>query len=167
MTGAGRSGRSAPGAVAGAVVDVVLPLAVYYGLRAAGVGIYLALLGGALACAAGAAVTLARTRRVTGMTGYVLTMMLLSTGVALLVGSPRFLLAREGWITGVTGLWFIASLATHRPLAYLFPGRCWRAAFGGRRPGTSCGTARRGSAACGGSPACSGASAPSPTPRCG
>lgn len=120
MTGAGQSGRSAHGAVAGAVVDLVLPLAVYYGLRAAGAGIYLALLGGALASAAGAAVTLATTRRVTGMTGYVLTMMLLSTGVALLVGSPRFLLAREGWITGVTGLWFIASIAAHRPLAYLF-----------------------------------------------
>jgi hypothetical protein len=120
MTGAGRSGRSPHSAVAGAVVEVVLPLAVYYGLRADGVGIYLALLGGALATAAGAALTLAATRRVTGMTGYVLTMMLLSTGVALLVGSPRFLLAREGWITGVTGLWFIASLAGHRPLAYLF-----------------------------------------------
>ncbi len=31
MTGAGQSGRSAHGAVAGAVVDLVLPLAVYYG----------------------------------------------------------------------------------------------------------------------------------------
>ncbi|MDT8912233.1 VC0807 family protein [Amycolatopsis sp. PS_44_ISF1] len=102
------------------MLDVLVPLAVYYGLRAAGAGIYLSLLGGAAGSVAGAAVALARTRRVTALTGYVLTMMVLSTAVALIAGSPRFLLAREGWITGVTGVWFIASLAAPRPLVYLF-----------------------------------------------
>jgi AcrR family transcriptional regulator len=75
---------------------------------------------GALASAAGAAWSLTRTRRITGMTAYVATMMLLSVGVALLTRSPRFLLAREGWLTAVTGLWFLASFAARRPLPYLF-----------------------------------------------
>jgi len=108
------------GALVGVLVDLVAPLATFYGLRAAGVGLYLALLAGALASAAGAAWSLARARRITGMTGFAVTTMLLGVVVALLTGSPRFLLAREGWLTAVTGVWFVASIAGRRPLHYLF-----------------------------------------------
>jgi hypothetical protein len=104
------------GALVGVLVDLVAPLATFYGLRAAGVGLYLALLAGALASAAGAAWSLARARRITGMTGFAVTTMLLGVVVALLTGSPRFLLAREGWLTAVTGVWFVASIAGRRPL---------------------------------------------------
>lgn len=111
-------------AAAGMLIDLVAPLALYYGLRASGVGIYPALLAGALVSAAGAAGSLARTRRITGTTVYAATMMLASTGVALLAGNPRFLLAREGWVTAMTGVWFLASIRSrrpsHRPLPYLF-----------------------------------------------
>lgn len=124
MTSARRSAdgssRSPAPALAGAAMDLVLPLAVYYALRAAGVDIYLALLAGAVASAVGATVSLVHARRITGMSAYVLTMMVVSTGAALLTGSPRFLLAREGWATAVTGLWFLASIPTRRPLPYLF-----------------------------------------------
>ena len=37
------------------------------------------------------------------------TMLVLSTLVSLIAGSPRFLLARDAWLTGLTGIWFIAS----------------------------------------------------------
>jgi hypothetical protein len=111
--------RSNRGAALGVLIDLVLPLAAYYGLRAAGASIYVALLAGALAAVLGVVVSLVRVKRITGTTAYALTTMLLGTGVALLTGSPRFLLAREGWVTAFTGLWFLASIATRRPLAYL------------------------------------------------
>lgn len=34
--------------------------------------------------------------------------------------AARFLLAKEGWLTAVTGLWFLGSLRARRPLAYQF-----------------------------------------------
>jgi hypothetical protein len=65
-------------------------------------------------------VRLLRSRRVSGLALYTLIMMLLSTGISLIAGSPRFMLAREAWLTGATGIWFIASAWTAQPLAYLY-----------------------------------------------
>lgn len=105
---------------AGVAADFLVPLALYYGLRAAGVGIYLTLLVSTALPAAVGAVRLLRTRRLGGLGAYTMTMMVLSTGVSLIAGSPRFLLARDAWLTGVTGLWFLASARTGCPLAYLY-----------------------------------------------
>lgn len=105
---------------AGVAADFLVPLALYYGLRAAGVAIYLTLLVSTALPAAVGAVRLLRTRRLGGLGVYTMTMMVLSTGVSLIAGSPRFLLARDAWLTGVTGLWFLASARTRRPLAYLY-----------------------------------------------
>jgi intracellular septation protein A len=98
--------------------DFVLPLVVYYGLRRAGVGVYVALIAGSLLSASSAAVSLVRTRQLDGLAAYMTTMMLGSVGVSLLFGSTRFLLAKGALLTGVTGIWFIASAWTRRPLAY-------------------------------------------------
>ncbi len=100
------------------VADNAVPLGLYYGLRAAGLGIYLTLIIAAAVPAALAADRLARWRRIDGLAVYVLTTMLLSTVVSLIAGSPRFLLAREGWLTAVTGLWFIGSVWVERPLTF-------------------------------------------------
>ena len=155
------------GALVGVLVDLVAPLATFYGLRAAGVGLYLALLAGALASAAGAAWSLARARRITGMTGFAVTTMLLGVVVALLTGSPRFLLAREGWLTAVTGVWFVASIAGRRPLPYLFSRPLLEGRWGWPGDWSRCGIARRGFVGCGGSPRCCGVLGRSPTPRPG
>ncbi|MDQ6656865.1 MAG: hypothetical protein M3Z00_01290 [Actinomycetota bacterium] len=100
-------------------VEFGLPVAVYYGLRAASVGIFLALLIGAVISAAIAAVPVIRHRRLDGVATYVTAIMMGGVGVSLLAGSTQFLLAREALLTGVTGLWFIGSLWGRRPLAYL------------------------------------------------
>jgi hypothetical protein len=102
------------------VIDFGLPTAIYYVLRAAGMGIYGALLIGALVSASIGAVTFLRQRRLSGIAAYTMAMMLGSVGVAFIAGSTRFLLAREALLTGVTGIWFIASIWARRPLAYQF-----------------------------------------------
>jgi hypothetical protein len=102
------------------VVDFGLPLAAYYGLRLAGVGVYVALLVSALLSAASGLVSLIRDRRFDGISGYMTVMMLGSVVVSFVSGGARFLLARGALLTGVTGVWFIASLWARRPLAYLF-----------------------------------------------
>jgi hypothetical protein len=97
-----------------------LPLALYYGLRAAGIGIFLALLAGAVVSAVTGLVPLVRHRHLDGIAAYTTIMMVGSVAVSLVSGSTRFLLAREALLTGVTGLWFIVSIWARHPLAYLF-----------------------------------------------
>lgn len=105
---------------AGFAADFLIPVGLYYVLRAVGIGLYLALLISAALPATVALVRLLRSRRVEGLALYTMTMMLLSAGISLIAGSPRFMLAREAWLTGVTGVWFTASSWTTRPLAYLY-----------------------------------------------
>lgn len=97
----------------------LLPLAVFYGLRAAGASAYTALLAGTAASLVDTAVDLARKRSINPVTLFVITLMVFSTAVSLLAGDVRFLLARGAWATGLSGLWFLASSFTRRPLAYL------------------------------------------------
>jgi len=111
-------------------LDVAVPIAVFYLLRAVGVSAYLSLLGGAAASLVSAAITLVRDRRMNGVAAYMTTMLVLSTLVSLVAGSPRFLLARDAWLTGLTGLWFIASCWAARPLAYSFARAVGEGRFG-------------------------------------
>jgi hypothetical protein len=101
-------------------VDWGVPLGAYYLLRWLGWGVYAALLVSTLLSALPAALSLRRDRRLDGLSVYMTTMLLASIGVALLSGSTRFLLAKEALLTGATGIWFLASTVTGRPLSFLF-----------------------------------------------
>jgi hypothetical protein len=104
---------------------LALPSVAFYVLRLAGVGLYLSLVVSTLVSAVPALVDLVRGQRPSGLSTYVTAMTLGGLVVTLVPGSTRFLLARESIMTGVTGVWFLASGVTTRtrgarPLAYLF-----------------------------------------------
>lgn len=101
------------------LLGLLVPLGLYYGLRALGVSVYLALLASAVVSAAPAVVAMVRHRRFDGLSTYFAVMVLGSVLISLWTGSTEFLLARDGVLTGVTGVWFLASLWARRPLAYL------------------------------------------------
>ena len=107
--------ESRSGAVLALALDVVIPLAVFYLARGAGVNQWLALLLAALAPAAGIGWTWARRRRLDATAVFVIVSMALSLLVAFVTGDARVLLARESWLTGAVGLWILGSLATGRP----------------------------------------------------
>ena len=50
----------------------------------------------------------------------VMATMVLTAGISLITGSPRFLLAREGLLTAAWAGWFFVSLRSKRPLTYQF-----------------------------------------------
>ena len=100
--------------------DIGAPIAVYYVLHGAGVSNLAALAAGGRA--PGARRTLAAGRPAPGRHGRrggaghdggV-------TGDLADRAQPRFLLARDGLITGIWGAWFLATLAARRPAAFLF-----------------------------------------------
>ena len=102
-------------------VDLVVPVAAYYLLRLLGSSVYAALLVSTLISAASAVVQLVRQRHLDGLATYMTVMLLGSLVIALVSGSEQFLLAKGAVLTGVTGIWFIASTwLAKRPLAYLF-----------------------------------------------
>lgn len=92
------------------LVNAVLPIAVFYGLRSVGVDHWTALLLGPVAPAAKATHSVATKRRIDVLAGLVMTALLLSVALSLLTGSPRTLLARDGAITAVVGIWILLTL---------------------------------------------------------
>lgn len=102
-----------------ALWDIGAPTALYYGLRAAGVSVFSALLAGAILPALSTAAQWIRRRHLDALGGFGAGMMLMSLIASVIGGSPRFLLARDGWVTGVGGLWFAGSARARRPLVFL------------------------------------------------
>jgi intracellular septation protein A len=101
------------------LVDIAAPIALFYGLRAAGASTFVALLAGSVAPAVSVGVQWARERRLDAMAAFVAAVLLLSVTASLVSGSTRFMLAKDGWVTGLGGLWFLASVRARRPLAFL------------------------------------------------
>jgi hypothetical protein len=107
-------------ALAGLAFGIGAPIAVYYLLHALGASNLVALGAGAVPPALSAGYTLAVKRRADGVALFVLTTILASILVSVIARDPRFLLARDGLITGLWGLWFLASVRARRPAAFIF-----------------------------------------------
>jgi len=100
--------------------DIGAPIGVYYLLHGLGVGNLAALGAGAVLPALSAAYTLGVKRRADGVALFVLATILASILVSVVARDPRFLLAKDGMITGLWGLWFLASLRASRPAGFVF-----------------------------------------------
>lgn len=98
--------------------DLLLPLAVFYGARAAGMESAPALLLMAAASAARAVCSVATGRRITGLNAFVLGAVALSVAMTFVTGSPRVLLIRAAWGTAALGLLLLASMFAKRPLLF-------------------------------------------------
>ncbi|MFI9813820.1 VC0807 family protein [Saccharothrix variisporea] len=105
--------------LAGVLFDVVVPLVLYYGLRAVGVSQWWALLVGVLAAVPRIAMGIWRARRVDLLALLSISVMLFSLGIGLLTDDPRALAVREGWVgalLGLFGLWMVVSVLVRRPV---------------------------------------------------
>ncbi|MGR6921471.1 VC0807 family protein [[Actinomadura] parvosata] len=101
-------------------VDVGLTVALYYVLRASGVEPHVAFVISSFVPGVSVVSDLVRRRRPDRLGLYMTVMMLAGAAVSVLVHDPRLLLAKDGWFTGVAGLWFLVSARGERPLAFVF-----------------------------------------------
>ena len=102
------------------VTDLAGPIVLYYGLRAAGAGNVVALTVGTVPPLLSAVVKFIRQRKVDALGVFVAAIFVLSIAASLVTDSPRFLLLKDGWLTGAAGGAFLASLWGRRPLAFGF-----------------------------------------------
>jgi hypothetical protein len=101
------------------IIDMVAPIAIYYGARAAGGSIWLALVASAVPPAASALAGILARRRVDAMGFLVLAALAASAVLSLLTGSPRALLARDGLLTGAWAAYMYLSLVARRPATFV------------------------------------------------
>jgi len=100
------------------VFEVIVPMALFYGLRAAGVSQWWALMAGVLVAAPYVLWTIARKRRVDLLALVTLSVLVLSVVLGMLSDDPRTLVIREGWVAAVGGLfgaWMLVTVAVGRP----------------------------------------------------
>ncbi|MFD0540855.1 VC0807 family protein [Actinomadura luteofluorescens] len=113
--------RKNPGRLAPLIpiaVDLVLPMVVLYGLRAAGATLWQALVASSAVPVLVVIVRFVRRRVVDYSALFVLVLMVFGVVLSLLTGNPRTLLVRDSWIwmlVGVAGVWLLASVAYGRP----------------------------------------------------
>ncbi|MFK4085300.1 VC0807 family protein [Kribbella sp. NPDC020789] len=97
------------------LIDLVVPLLIFYGLRQAGVGVVGATIAGSVIPAV---------RTVHGvlkgkpdwMAVFMLVALTIGTIASLAMHSPRMLLAKDGVITAMCGVWLLATVVVGKPL---------------------------------------------------
>jgi hypothetical protein len=99
--------------------DLGVPIALYYLLHSLGVSNLLALAICAVLPATSVAHQLVTRHRTDGVGLVVVVTVAVTIALSVAIQSPRFLLARDGLVTGVWGLWFVASAAARRPAAFI------------------------------------------------
>lgn len=114
----GRAGGRSAGLTV--LVDLVAPIALFYGLRSAGASVYVALLAGGAPPGLHAVIEMITAGRVDRLAAGVLVMLAISAGVSLIAGGPRFLLAKDGLLTATWGAWMLVSVWDERPLTFVF-----------------------------------------------
>ncbi|HSR86956.1 MAG TPA: VC0807 family protein [Streptosporangiaceae bacterium] len=133
-TATGTSQATAPASIgrqlARLAISIALPTALYYVLHVAGLSNLTALSLAAILPSVSTVYSLVVRRRVDAISLVVLATIVLTVILSVVARDPRFLLARDGLITGLWGLWFFATLRARRPAAYLFArplmeGRKW------------------------------------------
>ncbi|ONI84087.1 hypothetical protein ALI144C_15390 [Actinosynnema sp. ALI-1.44] len=100
------------------VFEVVVPMALFYGLRAAGVSQWWALMAGVLVAAPYVVWTIVRNRRIDIIAMVTISVLMLSVVLGLLSDNPRTLAIREGWVAaigGLFGLWMVVTVFVGRP----------------------------------------------------
>jgi hypothetical protein len=100
------------------VIGMLAPIGLYYGIRAAGGSVWLALAGGAVVPAVSALAGTLRQRRADAMNLVMLATLAAAAALSLLTGSPRALLARDGLVTAVWAGYMYASLLARRPATF-------------------------------------------------
>ena len=100
------------------LLDVGLPLLAYYGLHAAGVSDYRALLAGTVVAGLRVGTVALRERRLDGFAGFLMAMFAIGLALSFVTGDARFMLVKDSIGTAVAGSIFLGTCVVGRPMMF-------------------------------------------------
>jgi hypothetical protein len=100
---------------ASAAFDLVVPLAVYYLIRQQGASPLMAGVLSGIVPALRTIYVFVRYRKVDGLGLFMISMMVVGTAISLVSGNARFFFAKDGWLTGMFGVWMLITLFFRQP----------------------------------------------------
>ncbi|MDV9199881.1 VC0807 family protein [Streptomyces sp. Wh19] len=98
------------------LVDVGVPLASYYALKAAGLGTFAALAWSSVLPAVRTVWGVARKRRLNGLAALIVTVNVVSLLTSLVVGDPRLMLAKDSGVSSIIGLVILVTALKGQPM---------------------------------------------------
>lgn len=98
------------------LVDVAVPLAAYYLLKAAGMGTFGALAWSSVVPAVRTAWGVVRDRRLNGLAALMVTVNVVGLALSLVAGDPRLMLLKDSGVSSTIGLVFLVSALRGRPM---------------------------------------------------
>jgi intracellular septation protein A len=102
------------------VFDMGAPIAMFYVLTAAGLSSFSSLLLSAVLPGLSTVYQVVRSRHLDALALFMMGITVITALASLLSGSPRFLLAKDGWVTGISGLWLLATTRADPPVVMMF-----------------------------------------------
>jgi hypothetical protein len=102
------------------LIDMGAPIGLFYLLHGWGLSSFLALLLSGVAPGLHSVYQLARHRRLDGLGAFMVGVTAVSALASLIGGTPRFLLAKDGVVTGIAGVWLLATTRASRPVVFSF-----------------------------------------------
>lgn len=100
--------------------DMGAPIVMFYILTAAGLSSFSSLLLSAVLPGLSTVYQVLRSRHLDALAVFMMAITVITALASLLSGSPRFLLARDGWVTGISGLWLLATTRANPPVVFMF-----------------------------------------------
>jgi hypothetical protein len=100
---------------ASAAFDLIVPLAVYYLLRQNGASPLAAGVTSGIVPALRTVYVFLRYRKADALGLFMISMMVVGTVVSVISGDARFFFAKDGWLTGMFGVWMLVTLFFKRP----------------------------------------------------
>ncbi|MCX5500563.1 hypothetical protein OG887_14395 [Streptomyces sp. NBC_00053] len=98
------------------LVDVGVPLASYYALKAAGLGTFAALAWSSVLPAVRTVWGVVRRRRLNGLAALIVTVNVVSLLTGLVVGDPRLMLAKDSGVSSIIGLVILVTALKGQPM---------------------------------------------------
>ena len=100
--------------------DMAAPIAMFYVLTAAGLSSFTSLLLSAVLPGLSTVYQVIRSRRLDALAVFMMSITVITALASLVSGSPRFLLAKDGFITGISGVWLLATTRANPPVVLMF-----------------------------------------------
>jgi hypothetical protein len=100
--------------------DMGAPIVMFYILTAVGLSSFTSLLLSAVLPGLSTVYQVIRSRHLDALAVFMMAITVITALASLISGSPRFLLAKDGWVTGISGVWLLATTRANPPVVFMF-----------------------------------------------